>query len=70
MGTPKIDYEKCSHCGLCHDICPMDVYGKIGRVVYSEAAEECMACFLCEFECPKGAIFIDPRRSKKMPFPF
>ncbi len=70
MGIPKIDYEKCSDCGHCYEICPMDVYRKIGKAVYLAYEKECMACFLCEFECPKKAIFIDPRRTTKIPFPF
>jgi NAD-dependent dihydropyrimidine dehydrogenase PreA subunit len=70
MGMPIIDYKKCSDCGHCYEICPMDIYARIGKAIYVAFGEECMACFLCELECPKQAIFIDPRRSKRMPFPY
>jgi NAD-dependent dihydropyrimidine dehydrogenase PreA subunit len=62
---PEIDYEKCTGCGTCRDICAEDVFfgwlsGKERtdakpRVTYSEA---CFHCYLCSDNCPVGAISI------------
>ncbi|MBI2303920.1 MAG: 4Fe-4S binding protein [Chloroflexi bacterium] len=66
-----IDREKCINCDKCYQICPMDVFGKIGRLVYVAHQEDCMCCFLCDIDCPvTGAIIIDGRRSRPIPFPY
>ena len=42
-----INYEKCNHCGICHKICPMDVFDQMGRLIYIAHNQDCMTCFLC-----------------------
>ena len=56
---PEIEYEKCTGCGKCVDICTEDVFfgtvgfGKIARekpvVTYPEA---CWHCYWCVKVCP------------------
>ncbi len=53
-----IDEEKCTRCGMCAEVCPVDVFygtkkGEIPEEVYSE---ECWFCGACVCECPTGAI--------------
>lgn len=70
MAIEKLDYEKCNDCGLCYEICPMDVFRRLGKTVYVAYPRDCMACFLCEMECPTEAIFVSSRRAKLIPFPY
>ena len=59
---PEIDYDKCTGCRQCIDVCAEDVFfGSIAReeekpvVTYPEA---CFHCYLCQRECPEDAIRI------------
>ena len=71
----KIDAKKCNGCGICTEICPMDVLRletKIDIVSQSEKKghlrkylayiaypEDCMTCYTCELECPTNAIDVN-----------
>lgn len=70
MTVKHIDYEKCSACLRCVDICPMDVFQRIGRLPYIAYQKDCMVCFLCELECKKEAIYVDPARAWKKVIPY
>jgi adenylylsulfate reductase subunit B len=55
---PIIDSKKCTKCGLCAEVCPVDVYygskdKEIPKVTYGE---DCFFCSACILECPKEAI--------------
>jgi adenylylsulfate reductase subunit B len=68
----RVNEKKCNGCGLCAEICPMDVLrmktkfdavsesakkGISRRFVASIAYRaDCMTCYTCELKCPKGAI--------------
>ena len=51
------DAEKCTDCGACEKICPMDIrisdYTKNGQRVLST---ECILCFECENVCSQGIL--------------
>jgi len=72
VGVLKIDENLCNGCKICFDICPMDVFrmdedrGK----AFIKYQRECQSCFLCEVECPKGAIYVTPYRERKLPMPW
>ncbi len=56
----EIDYTKCTGCGKCYDLCPMDVITwnqeqDIPEITYPE---DCWFCGVCWMECPKRAIDI------------
>ena len=55
---PVINDEKCVKCGMCVDVCPVDVYygsgdGELPVVSYGQ---DCYCCCSCILECPTDAI--------------
>ncbi len=68
----SLDQKKCSGCGVCVEICPMDVFRMKTEVdmvsltsrglpsrktrAYLAYPKDCMTCFTCELKCPSGAI--------------
>lgn len=69
MGIEKIDFKKCSSCGTCAKICPMDVIRMDDASGYPVVKyfTECMCCFLCETNCPEEAIYVTPDRVVNVP---
>jgi adenylylsulfate reductase, subunit B len=55
---PVIDDKKCKKCGICADICPVDVfYGSNPKETPVVAyGEDCFFCSACVLECPSEAI--------------
>lgn len=54
---PRIDSEKCSKCGLCASICPMNLFAhEKGNVPQVQYPEECWHCNACVLDCPSGAV--------------
>ena len=55
---PVIDYNECTECGACVDMCSHDVYDKSKSptpvVVYPEGCIE--GCKNCGSQCPSDAI--------------
>ncbi|MCL5962122.1 MAG: ferredoxin family protein [Chloroflexi bacterium] len=70
MGVERINYEACTSCGKCYDMCPMDVYERAGRTYYIAHSKDCMTCFLCEIDCPKDAIYVGPERGRPVVLPY
>ncbi len=54
-----VDEDKCTGCGQCVDICPVDVYEMSGGKSDPAQAEECLGCESCIEVCDFGAITID-----------
>ncbi|HNX28234.1 MAG TPA: 4Fe-4S binding protein [Syntrophomonadaceae bacterium] len=48
--------DKCSSCGLCADVCPVEAISQIGP--YSIDTLLCIACGACYDNCPCMAIEI------------
>ena len=65
MPIEKINYEECNGCGICVNICPMDVLrmDEEGKKAVIQYPEDCMVCEFCVFECPEDAISIAPGKS-------
>ncbi|WP_291473641.1 MULTISPECIES: 4Fe-4S dicluster domain-containing protein [Corynebacterium] len=59
-----IDPERCTNCGLCAQVCPMNVFTlrPDGFPVIADK-DSCQTCFQCETYCPADALFVDPSRS-------
>ena len=68
----RVNEKKCNGCGLCAEICPMDVlrmktqFDAVSQSEQKSASrrfvatiayrEDCMTCYTCELKCPRGAI--------------
>ncbi len=72
MGIRKIDQELCNGCGICIENCPMDVIrlDEERDKAYIAYLSDCQFCFLCELECPTGAIYVSPERERRIPLPW
>lgn len=46
--------DKCSSCGLCADVCPVEAISPVG--VYRINPELCISCGSCSESCPSAAI--------------
>ena len=58
----KIDYDRCTDCGLCMDVCTYDAIKLLeGRYVINELI--CEGCRTCQYVCPDKAISIRPVES-------
>ena len=69
MGIRKIDVRLCNGCGICVRCCPMDVLSMddTTKKAYIKYIGDCQSCFLCEKECPEGAIFCMPFHERRIP---
>ena len=47
----KIDEDKCTNCGACQKVCPVDI-----PVQKTPNSPECIRCGKCKAACPHGAI--------------
>ena len=54
----KIDESKCTGCGICTDVCPVNAI-TVDQVAEIDA-ETCTDCGLCVAECPNEALSILP----------
>ena len=51
----KVDAEKCTGCGICVDMCPVEAISLENEVAIVDE-QVCTACGLCVNECPNEAI--------------
>jgi NAD-dependent dihydropyrimidine dehydrogenase PreA subunit len=56
---PLIDYKKCTSCGTCVSVCPVQVFEKKGKKVVVAKPDECIGCRACEAQCPAQAIVVE-----------
>ncbi len=58
IGLVKLDYEKCTKCGLCAQICPKEAFIHKAGENPEYKANKCIGCGACEKICPSKAIEI------------
>lgn len=58
---PKVivDEASCTGCGICADVCPMNVIEIIEGKAHPVRVDDCIACRACESQCPQGAITVE-----------
>ncbi|NHI92906.1 MAG: hypothetical protein EAX96_10430 [Candidatus Lokiarchaeota archaeon] len=49
----EIDVNKCTKCGYCADICPVD---SIVLEPFPKWTKDCDRCYICDLKCPTNAI--------------
>jgi len=59
MPKPIIDYKKCTSCGSCIEVCPVQVFEKEDKKTVVKKPDECIGCRACEAQCPKQAISVE-----------
>ncbi|MFC1940742.1 ATP-binding protein [Chloroflexota bacterium] len=57
--VPKIDEEKCNHCGKCAEVCAYHAIAVLGEYVLT-FPELCHGCGACSYLCPENAISETP----------
>ncbi len=57
---PVIDKSKCTNCGKCIEVCPVEHFAKkSNEVVVVKPAQECLGCRACVYSCEQEAIKIE-----------
>ena len=54
-----IDYDKCTSCGSCVNVCPVSVFSQDESKVKVVNPSECIGCRACETSCPVEAITVN-----------
>ena len=57
--TVAIDAEKCTGCGECVDVCPVEVYELQDGKSVPVNEEECLGCESCVEVCETSAITVE-----------
>jgi len=55
VSVPYVDESRCTHCGMCHDVCAFNAIAVMGSAVLV-FKELCHGCGACTRFCPVGAI--------------
>jgi len=68
MAIERIDPELCNGCGICVNICPMDVLrmDEEAKKAVIQYPEDCMLCEFCVLDCPENAISVSPGKSSPL----
>ena len=53
--VPRVDEEKCTHCGKCAEVCVFNAIAVLGQHVMV-FPELCHGCGACSYLCPENAI--------------
>ena len=56
----KIDSERCSGCGKCANLCPMQNIKMVNGT--AQSGNQCTMCYRCVNHCPKHAITLLGKR--------
>jgi len=57
--VPEVDEAKCTHCGVCAQVCQYHAIAVVGKHVMV-FPQLCHACGSCTLNCPEGAIHEEP----------
>jgi adenylylsulfate reductase, subunit B len=59
--TIRFDYDKCTQCKECYELCPLDIidWNDEDDQPYIKYPHECQLCFICQVECPSEAVKVE-----------
>ena len=55
---PYVDKNKCTGCGTCVEVCPVQVFEIKDGKAHEAKPEACINCKACEVSCPAKAITV------------
>jgi NAD-dependent dihydropyrimidine dehydrogenase PreA subunit len=55
---PYVDKEKCTGCGTCKEVCPVNVFEIENGKSVVKRPQDCIQCRACEASCPAKAIVV------------
>ena len=59
----SVDFEKCTGCGLCAEVCPFGLPQRDFTGKYTiKYVEKCTECSACKRNCPVQAIFLKEQK--------
>ncbi|GAB6181580.1 ATP-binding protein [Desulfotomaculum defluvii] len=61
LPIPKVDYDKCSYCGKCSEVCQFNAIALLKRtlVIFPDVCHSCGGCW---YLCPNGALEPKPKK--------
>ena len=59
VATVELDQEVCIGCGRCLEVCPHQVFARVGKKAGIRVRDDCMECGACALNCPVKAISVD-----------
>lgn len=60
VATLKLNYDKCTGCKKCIEVCPHGVFEMQNGKSVLRDKDRCMECGACARNCPFGAIEVKP----------
>lgn len=57
--SPVVDQDKCTGCGECVDVCPVEVFEMDGDKSSVAKPDECLGCESCVEVCESEAITVE-----------
>jgi len=55
---PFVDAKKCTGCGTCTQVCPVNVFELQKGKSVVKRPQDCIQCRACEASCPAKAIVV------------
>mgnify|MGYP006300683125 CR=1 FL=1 len=56
--TLEFDPELCTGCNRCIEVCPQEVFERVGKAVEVRNRDRCIECGACMMNCEFGAIHV------------
>jgi Pyruvate/2-oxoacid:ferredoxin oxidoreductase delta subunit len=57
----SIDFQKCTGCGICQEVCPFNVAKVSSHLTQAQIdTTACYGCGVCQRNCPESAITLEP----------
>ncbi len=57
---PQLDETRCTGCGDCVTLCPVDCLEMQGAYPWLPRPRDCISCSLCALACPAEALHMAP----------